>query len=215
MRGLPPAIPAAQGLSLVSDILTLTGINLNLLGGKLAVGWWWGTGFGSRLKAGRDERWRDLVAGCRGILFHFRKILLVLRAGRSLRLVVLASRVARCLASSSKVVSYSFDFGFILDDRPTVGSGSEGIDPRRRVLLPARARFKTRLCRMSFVMRQYFQPSPGYQYWYLGIGEQRSSYGTRSIIAPLLPNTRVLFRLEEAAPKGIKSATNFHPQTRF
>jgi hypothetical protein len=25
----------------------------------------------------------------------------------------------------------------------------------------------------------------------------------------------VLFRLEEAAPKGIKSATNFHPQTRF
>ncbi len=25
----------------------------------------------------------------------------------------------------------------------------------------------------------------------------------------------VLFKLEEAAPKGIKSATNFHPQTRF
>jgi hypothetical protein len=28
----------------------------------------------------------------------------------------------------------------------------------------ARARFKTRLCRMSFVIRQYFHPSPGYQY---------------------------------------------------
>ena len=43
-----------------------------------------------------------------------------------------------------------------------------------------------------------------------------TSAGSNSKKDPSVVNEAgVLFRLEEAFPKGIKSATNFHPQTRF